>query len=206
MWTALLALAATVSLTGCALLDELDPGPRSMPADGRVEAPQAGIALAFPDGWLLESRPTIDGVGVASSLGPAERALLVPLVAAMPGHRHDRCLAVDATRMVQAWSERPALDEVVDRFVTSLGVDRRWVGLESTLIDLPTSRAGRILRERVGESESVSLWIFTQSDAWFYLECVNHSRLAEDWRSIAQTVEFLPASDASSPGATPTLS
>lgn len=203
MGTALLALAATVSLGGCSMLGQLASYQQLTPIDGRIELPEAGIALAFPNGWQLEPRPTSSGVGLASTLDPEWQAQLVPLVAALPGHRHDRCAVVDATAVVQAWSERPTLDEVVGLFEASLGTDRRWGELESDFVELPAGRVGRILRDRVGESESASIWVFSRADAWFYLECVTHSRLSEDWRSIAQTFEFLPAAEAPTPDTAP---
>ena len=201
MGTALLALAAAMSLLGCGLLEQPASDQRATPADARFESPDAGIALTFPDGWLLEPTPSIDLTGVASSLDPESRAMLAPVAAAVPAHRHDRCLVVDASAMVRSWSDRPELADVVDAFEASLRADRRWAGLESTLVDLPGGSAGRILRDRVGESESASIWILTQADAWFYLECITHSRLSEDWRSIARTFEFLPATEAATSAA-----
>ena len=199
MGTALVTLATAVSLMGCSVLGQLASYEQSTPMDGRVELHEPGIALAFPDGWQLETRPTGSRVGLASSLEPEWRALLLPVVAALPGHRHDRCAVVDATPMVLAWSAVPVLDEVVGVFEASLDADPRWDGLESAFVDLPAGRVGHILRDRVNESETASVWVFTQADAWFYLECVTHSRLSEDWRSIAQTFQFLPAAEAPRP-------
>lgn len=194
---AVLALATAVSLAGCSLPQRSDPGQLQMAPDGRVVLPDPGIALAFPDGWLLEARPTADSVGLTSVLDPESRAMLVPVVAAAPGHRHDRCVVVDIALLVQTRSDWSTLDDVVDGFRAVLRSDSRWIGLDTAFIDLPAGRVGRILRDRVGEAESVSTYVFTRADTWFFLECVAHSAPSEDWRSIAETFEFLPAVEAS---------
>ncbi len=193
--TTLLVLVASVSLTGCSLLGQLEAAQELPALDGRVELPEAGIAVTFPDDWLLDTRRIDDVVGLASAFDPESQAMLAPVVAAVPGHRHDRCVVVDATPMVQARWGRPALAEVVAELEALLGSDPHWVDLDAALIDLPAGRAGRILRKRLGESEAVSTYVFTQADAWFYLECVAHSDSAGNWRSIAKTFEFLPVAD-----------
>jgi hypothetical protein len=195
--TAVLVLVMAVMLAGCSPLEQYDLDQRQIASDGRIELPEAGIALAFPDDWMLEARPTTRNVGLASVLDPEARDMLVPVVAAVPGHRHDHCVVVDFAPLVQARPDWSTLDDVVAGFAAMLGSDPRWLGLDSTIIDLPLGRAGRILRDRAGEAESVSTYVFTQVDAWLYLECVAHSVPSEDWRSIAETFEFLPAAEAS---------
>lgn len=192
---AVLVLAMTVSTSGCSLLEGLDLDQRQIASDGRVTMPEHGFAVSFPTDWTLEARPTSRSVGLASLVDPESQDMLVPVAAAVPGHRHDHCVVVDFAPLVQARSDWATLDDVVAGFEAMLRSDPLWVGLDSTIIDLPVGRAGRILRDRAGESESVHTYVFTRADAWFYLECVVHSGPSGDWRAIAETFEFLPAEE-----------
>lgn len=190
--TAAFVLAMAVSLVGCSMLERLGTGHQPIVSDGRIELPEAGIAVAFPDSWLLEARPTSQSVGLASFLDPESRDMLVPVAAAAPAHRHHHCVIVDFAPLVQARPDWSTLDDVAAGFESILGSDPRWIGLDSDIVDLPAGPSGRILRDRAGESESVHTYVFTRADAWFYLECVVHSSPSGDWRSIAESFEFLP--------------
>ena len=102
---------------------------------------------------------------------------------------------VDLAPLVQGRADWSTLDDVLAGFRAMLESEPRWVGLDSALINLPAGRAGRILRDRAGESESVHTYVFTRADAWFYVECVVHSDPSEDSRAIAETWEWLPAEE-----------
>jgi len=116
----------------------------------------------------------------------------VPVVAAAPGHRHDRCVVSDITSLVDARPDWSTIDDVAAAYEQEFAAAGRWVGLESRIVDLAAGRSGHIMRAVKHESESVSSWFFSNTDAWFLLECVNHTALDKDWRSIAKTFVFLP--------------
>jgi hypothetical protein len=107
---------------------------------------------------------------------------------------HDWCVVVDFTRLVRSDPDWTSLDDVIAGFMLLMEEDSRWESLESTLMDLPVGRTGRIVRSVRGEARRVSTYYFTDSDAWFYLECVSGPSSGR-WRSIAKTFEFLPAED-----------
>jgi hypothetical protein len=161
----------------------------------RVEVPEAGIALTFPDDWAIEEVTAAGNEGTTSVLDPEMSGLLTTVVAAVPPTMHDRCVVVDFTLLVRSNPDWTSLDDVIAGFLLLMEDDPRWVGLESTFMDLPAGRTGRILRAVDSEAEFVSTYYFTDSDAWFYLECVSHEIPRADWLSIADTFEFPPDED-----------
>ena len=185
-------LATVLILSGCSLVERLDPSTSLEPVGGRVDLPDAGIAVTFPDDWLLERRPTPLGDGVAGALEPDQLDLLAPLVAAVPPTMHDRCVVADIARLVSAQPEWQRLDAVVAGFELLLAADPRWVGLETAILELPAGQTGRISRTLDGEATTVTTYVFTQADAWFMLECVTQAVPPADWGAIAATVDLLP--------------
>lgn len=82
---------------------------------------------------------------------------------------------------------------MVGGFQHRLAADRRWVGLKATIVQLPARQAGCISGSVHGEAASATTYVFAQPDAWYRLECFAQAIPAPDWRSIAATVDFLPA-------------
>ena len=192
--TVLLSLLATaLILSGCSLFERLDPSTSMEPADGRVELPDAGIAVTLPDGWLLERRAAPLAEGVAGTLEQDQLGLLVPLVEAVPPTMHDRCVISDIAPLVVAQPGWLELDAVVAGFERLLADDPRWVGLKTEVLELPAGRTGRISRTLDGEATSVTTYVFTHADAWFILECVSQAVPPPDWRKVAATVDLFPA-------------
>jgi len=122
------------------------------------------------------------------------RSLLTPVLKGLPGSMHDWCVVVDFTRLVRSDPDWRSLDDVIAGFMLLMEEDSRWERLESTFMDLPAGRTGRIVRSVRGEARRISTYYFTDSDAWFYLECVSGPSSGR-WRSIAKTFEFLPAEE-----------
>lgn len=191
----ILVIAAAVLLSGCSLLDRLAPVPlpEATPAPARVELPDAGIALRFPDGWSIDTSPPQASSGLSAIIGPESRALVTTLVAAVPPSMHDRCEVMDIGPLVQSRPEWSTLDDIVTGIEGVVDADPRWVGVEGTLIDLPAGSSGRIVRTLAGEAETWSTYVFGQTGAWYVLECVAHTVPPEDWGPVAATFELLPA-------------
>jgi hypothetical protein len=187
-----LTAAMAVSLVGCTLLEQLSPSADWIPPGGHVAMPESGIALTFPDGWSVDTKPATGSHGSTAVFDPGLRELVAPVVAAMPPSRHDRCVVADIAGLVEAQPTWATVDDVVGGYELEFAADPRWVGLESSIVNLPAGRSGHIMRAVKGESESVSTWFFTNADAWFLLECVTHTDGDAAWRSIAETFEFLP--------------
>lgn len=187
-----LTMTMTMALTGCALVEQLRPSAEWVPPDGHVALPESGIALTFPDGWSVDSKPGTGSHGSTAVFDRGLRELVVPIVAAMPPSRHDRCVVADIAGLVQAQPAWSTVDDVVAGYERELAADPRWVGLKSSIVSLPAGRSGHIMRAVDSESEDVSSWFFTSADAWFLLECVTHTDGDAAWRSIAKTFEFLP--------------
>ena len=186
-----LILAIALFLSGCSLVGLPGPSALTDAGEGSAALEDAAIAVTFPDGWLLESPPSVPSLGVATALEPDQRDLLVPLVTAMPPTRHDRCVVADIAPLVDARPEWQTLADVVAGFEHLLAADPRRVGLDITTLELPAGQTGRISWTVRGEAESVSTYIFRRADAWFILECVAQSVPPPDWRSIATGFEFL---------------
>jgi hypothetical protein len=161
----------------------------------RVPAVSAeGFAVTFPDDWIVKEMSPDGDAGTTSALDPEMSSLLTPVVKGFPGHMHDWCVVVDFTRLVRSDPDWTSLDDVIAGFMLLMEEDSRWESLESTLIDLPVGRTGRIVRSVRGQARRVSTYYFTDSDAWFYLECVSEPSRGR-WRSIAKTFEFLPTEE-----------
>ena len=191
---AFLASCLLVSALGCEYLPYLsNAGP--VIEGGRVERPAEGFAVAFPDDWTIREVSPEGNEGPTSALHPEMSSLLSAVVAGTPPTMHDRCVVVDLTQLVCSRLDWASLDDVVAGFMLLLRSDPRWVGLESTFMDLRAGRTGRILRAVDSEAEYVSTYYFTDSDAWFYLECVSPDPSLERWLSIAESFEFLPADE-----------
>ena len=145
-----------LSLSGCSLIGRLGRSVSSVAPGGLVELPEAGIAVTFPDDWLLESPPPLVSGGLAAVIEPGQRDLIVPLVSAMPPTRHDRCVVADITPLAGVRSEWRTLEDVVVGFERLLAADPRWVGTDATIVDLPAGPAGRITRAVDHEAASVT--------------------------------------------------
>ncbi len=178
-------------LMSCSLEQRSDRAQITVDPAGRVESVEIGIALTFPEDWQVEAWPASSTEPLTSIREPDLRELIIPVVAAVPPTRHDRCVLVDLGPLVEAQAGWTTLEEVVGGLRQLLEADGRWVAFGSTVVDLPAGPTGRIQRVRDGEAESVSSYVFTRAEAWFLLECVVHEVLTEDWRSIARTFEFL---------------
>lgn len=187
-----LVFMTTLVLAGCSLVERLGPAALTEAGDGRVVLLDAGIALTFPDDWLLESPPSMDGGGLTAVLGPDQRDLVVPLVTAVPPTRHDRCVVVDIAPLVEAQLGWRTLDDVVADFERLLADDARWVDLDSEFLELPAGRAGRLSRAVDGEAASVTTYVFTRVEAWFLLECSAQTVPPPAWHTLAESFEFLP--------------
>jgi hypothetical protein len=188
---AFLVLGTVLMLSGCTLIEQVRPSARIDALGGRVELPEAGIAVTFPDDWLRESPPSLAGGGVAAVLEPDQRELLVPLLKVMPPSRHDWCVVADITPLVEAQAEWQTLDDVVGGLERRLAADPRWVGLGTTILGLPAGPTGQITRSVAHEASSVTTFIFTQPEAWSMLECFAQTVRPKDWLPIAESFEFV---------------
>jgi len=189
---AVFALATALVLSGCSLPGRIGTSKLTDVGEGRLVLDDAGIAVTFPHDWLLESPPSVASRGLAAVLPPGQRDLLVPLVAAMPPTRHDRCVVADIAPLVGARPEWRTLDDVVTGVQRLFAQRPRWVGLDSAIVELPSGQAGRVSRVIKGEAASFTTYFFTEAEAWFMLECFAQTVRPRDWRSLAESFEFLP--------------
>jgi hypothetical protein len=139
--------------------------------DQRVEAPEAGIALAFPDDWVVEIDPIMSDA-VLSAEGPGGGSCGVELL--------------DPTR----WS---GLDDAAEFFVS---VMRDFGAVTTSLaLRLPVGDAFRIDAEVPEEGFFSTIYLLSDSTSSYGLMCDASDPPEDRWLSIADTFELLPVEE-----------
>jgi hypothetical protein len=147
------------------------PPPSRTALDQRVEAPEAGIAVTFPDDWVVEVQPVMSDA-VLSAEAPSGGSCEVTLQ--------------DGSR----WS---SLDEAAEFFASVMSDFGPEVEATSTALRLPVGDAVRIDVELPEEESSAAFYLLTDGTTFYVLRCAAFSDPPEDrWLSIAETFEFLP--------------
>jgi hypothetical protein len=147
------------------------PPPSRTALDQRVEAPEAGIAVTFPDDWVVEVQPIMsDAVLSAEAPGGGSCAVMLP----------------DHTR----WSD---LDDAGESF---LSVMRDFGAATTSLaLRLPVGDVIRIDTEVPEEGYFSSIYLLHDGTTFYGLMCDASDAPDDDWLSIAETFEFLPAEE-----------
>ena len=190
-----------------------EPSPEPPPwFGGRVEMPEHGFAVTLPDDWVgidlsvdAASQLEVASGFIDPDLWPADNAMLPGGLAAM-GSNGMHLLSVHATSADHClWIAVP---------VSAMPADVAADGLYKMHIDDPVSRdveppqaielpAGPayLLRqsmwvEPVGMWSRLTSYVLDMGDGVFFAVCTTYdTRPDDDWLSIAETIEFLPAEE-----------
>jgi hypothetical protein len=142
--------------------------------DQRVEVPEAGFAVAFPDDWTV----------VVDTSEPAEFTEHPVLTATLPDGESCEASLQDGT----SWSD---LDDWAESALKTFQGFGPEVEATSTGLHLPAGDAIRIDLELPEEGFSAALYLLTDGTAFYGLMCNASDPRADRWLSIAETFEFL---------------
>jgi hypothetical protein len=176
-----------------------DPASGSSPSSpvlggGRIERPAEGFALTFPTDWTVEEVTPETNAALFSDVGPQAQAFrTIDLWADQP-ESEGYCLIVDFTRLAD---EPPPWTTIQAATVGWWDVwkdDPTVVDPDFTFADLPAGRIGHLTATDL-EGAAHDAYVFTDSEAWFLLECWSPDPPEDRWLSIAETFEFLPVEE-----------
>lgn len=161
-----------------------DPGA----ALSRVDVPEAGISLAFPEGLsvnVVMEREEVDLPPEAAESGPVY--VWVVLSALAPdGHG---C-------QLGMYESYPLTLEEHAEWIGQQADDVGFAGtVESTHVSLPAGDAIRIDLEDAEQGFYGTAYLMESHAARYQLRCFDFAPAEDDWLSVAETVEYLPMSD-----------
>ena len=172
---------------------------------GRVEVPEAGYAITFPDDWT-HVRPSggdidaiVDGLtAVAPDIAAVvEQGLagglafsLMAFAPASPGND-----VLENCNVNGGPSGGMSLDFIVAQNVAGLATlgDIFTTGPDTAIVEMPAGDAGRIDIgwSLEGQPLEVSVYLYTDGETFQTLTCTGAERPPDDWSSIAETFVFL---------------
>jgi hypothetical protein len=170
---------------------------------GRIEVPEAGYALTLPDDWTYvrpqasDVETIIDAVAsvdpqladmVQASLGGGNFSIsLIGIAPTVPNDFAENC------NVVSGGTNGLSLEWIAAANMAQL--EALAANAELTMDELPAGEVAHIdYGADFGELQlEQSLWVYVDGDTQQNLTCTSEQRPADDWRSIAQTLEFLPA-------------
>ncbi len=185
---------------------------------GRVELPQHGYAFTLPEEWVafdlggdidaqvhaLESRL----IGWPASMFPYTRDEWLPAQTAAGGQlaaveltSYQDVLADPASCMFVGWTDAMPLEDLADALFTSVLANFEATEIEPpTPVALPVGAGWRFVHRwhepDHPNNESVSVHYVVAGDVVsLAFNCTANARPEDDWLSIAETVEFLPAEE-----------
>ena len=161
------------------------PGP-----GGRFEVPELGIAVTFPDEWIVSPLWPAGAPEGNEARHVGLEALVWPVaVGRTPGTK-----ALDETCGLSLFT---SIDITPERYVEELQPDRP--GLERSV---PEVLDGGLLRlegsgSLFGDSGDTAIYVLGSHDAMAVLRCSAPEAPSDHWLSLARTIEFLPAAESS---------
>jgi hypothetical protein len=156
--------------------DDIDVGP--VIEGGRVERPEQGFAVTFPDDWTVQA--ISPEYSEELSAGAGVEGLMTTLVVGSDEDAGAGCVVGETTLLMRemGWTS-------VDAFID---------GTTAEAIDLPAGVAAR--EPGVGQSgRSGTQYRFEEDGEWFILGCYADDPPDDRWLSVAETFEFLPAEE-----------
>ncbi|MEA2026469.1 MAG: hypothetical protein U9O18_07240, partial [Chloroflexota bacterium] len=163
---------------------------------GRVDVPEAGITVTFPVDW------TVDIVNESSSIPAVSDGTNTTLEtwrvldASAPDGRSERC-GVD-----RYGTDELTADGFVGRFQS--WIEDAWGdSVEVSTVNLPSGDSVRVqVVVKTSDASTFSpvahhmdFYLFDGGDGAFVLSCYGEDPPDDDWLSIAETLEFLPAEE-----------
>jgi hypothetical protein len=158
---------------------------------GRIERPEDGFAITFPDTWTVESftPEQLDAAFAGTML--EGRALLS--LAGVDADTGEGCGLLDATVFVREVPDWTSVHDAASEGARNLLSMPEWVETSGTVVSLPVGQVARI--DAVGDGAYQTQYLFTDGDRWLFLNCSAAERRDDGWLSIAETFEFLPAAE-----------
>jgi len=205
-----IVVACTLSVAGAAVVSAQEASPGLVSSGGRVEVPEAGFALTFPEGWVLLTRESLFDESVLEGIEQADPAYweLVREPAARleagdalklfatPSDYADYTSTIPACSVVLQPSEGATLAEVVEAQVWLIETQMSDFLVFGPEVQEVALSAGEALRIDIAHSVGTGGWAsnyFIADDSVVYgLTCVAESPPEDRWLSIAETFEFLP--------------
>jgi hypothetical protein len=181
-----IALGAAVALAAShlALVPSFEVGPAI--GSGRIERPDYGFALTFPDSWTVQAA-TPEGVQSAFGDLTLEEGETLVLAAERMGRTGICVVRVDDPSARRAPTLLNPVAAATERqLIASEAYDR----VERVRIDLPVGPAWRI--DRSGGTATGSFYFIRGRDALYFIDCSSDDPPDDHWLSIAETFEFSP--------------
>ena len=148
----------------------------------RAEIGGVGFAVTFPEGWLVETT-----FGEARAVSPDGSTVCLPTGNPLPETVDDPVAALDKVAAIF-----PVFSD-----------DGPMPVIETSEIELPAGRAIRFIADYALDDDLVegydarygTTYILTDGRVLLFLGCWAPERPADDWLSIAEGIEFLPAEE-----------
>lgn len=169
---------------------------------GRVEVPEAGYALTLPEDWTYIRPQASDVETIIDTVASLDPQLAEMVEASLGGGNFSISLMGFAPTLPTEFAENC---NVVSGGTNGLSLE--WIAAanmaqlealewdaELTMDELPAGEVAHIdYSADFGEWQlEQSLWVYVEGDTQQNLTCTNEQRPADDWRPIAETLEFLP--------------
>jgi hypothetical protein len=155
---------------------ETDIGP--VIESGRIERPDDGFAVTFPDEWTAYEAST--EYNEEALTGTAAEDRLAAIIVGVDAETGAGCVVFGLTRFASAagWST----------------VEGKVAETEAVPIELPAGPAAR--HDAVDQAmRHEAQYTFVNEGEWFMLSCDSSLPFDVRWLSVAETFEFLPAEE-----------
>ena len=203
-----LVLASLVGISAAAPALAQEEGPPESGLGGRIELPEAGFALTVPDDWVAIVPSSADIDVIIENLGTIDPEMATTVENALAGGVGFSLLAfgdVDADsgfrencNVIDGAADGVSLGVIVESEAAAfadLG-DRLASGPDVSMLQLPAGEVARIdygLTYPTLETAHAAYY-FSDGATLHLLTCTDTERAEDDWLSIAETYETLPAS------------
>lgn len=199
---------------------EQEPGEEAVVLGGRVEVPSAGYALTVPEDWVAFYPSAEDAAAITDALRGIDPDLATTLETALAegvgfsflafGAGDEETGFRDNCNVIDYPTEGASLDLALATDAAALAnMSEALVGDPvTTMIELPAGESARLdyALEYPGVQAVFSAYYFTDGPMFHLMTCTGTERPDDGWLSIAETFEFLPAEEPSTPGAEATPS
>ena len=162
---------------------------------GRIERPEAGFAVTFPDVWVVsEATPETDEFMFGDLEQQQQANQTTVVLAELPSllSRDKVCMVVDFTPLAELPPRWKSVDDATAAFWAGISEASDSEGVRSSYHVLDAGRTGHVSGD-YADGGTFDMYFFTDLEAWFYLECQSaEPPPADRWLSIAESFEFLP--------------
>ena len=178
------------------------PTPRAPGQGGRVEVPEAGFALTFPEGWTIFEPGTDDferALARADLCRQVSEQDTVMVAEARPsgqaGGLPVEWCTVDTMIFPFApldawikWKEDASLEDIdILPLLFVGGEDADRLGI--TYLEVPAGQAARM--DVSDEATYVSIYLLTNGNTFYWISCAGDDPPADRWLTVVESFEFL---------------